>query len=130
MVQSPLQQYIEMINNWVAKAQTDAVWDQLPQLYASAQAIAQLFEDIVVWLDFKGREPDAHYFVEHVGECNEAMLRIYMWAQQYSDLLPHENPSCQDALQHVLSYVHMDLKNTQWLDDQLPREVWDGFDSH
>lgn len=130
MVKSPLQQYIAMVNEWVAKARTDTVWDQLPQLYQSAQAINQLFEDIVVWLDFKGREPDAYYFVEHVGECHEAMLRVYRWSQSYPNLLPRENPSCHDAREAVRSHAPTDIKNAQWLDDQLPKEVWDGFDSH
>jgi hypothetical protein len=130
MVQNPLQQYIAMVHDWVAKARTETLWDQLPELYPAAQAMAQLAEDIVVWLDFKGYDGDAHYFLEHVGQCNEAMLRIYMWAKYYPEYLPKDNPSCQDALKHVLSYVHMDVKNTQWLDDQLPKEMWDGFDSH
>jgi len=130
MVQSPLQQYIAMVNDWVAKAKIEGVWDQLPQLYPPAQAISQLFEDIVVWLDFKGYDGDAHYFLEHVGQCNDAMLRIYMWAQHYPDQLPYENPSCHDALEAVLLYAYVDVNRTQWLDEKLPKEVWDGFDSH
>ena len=130
MVQSPLQQYILMINDWVAETHADNFWTQLGELYQQAQKISQLFEDIIVWLDFKGREPDAYFFVEHVGECHEAMLRVYLWSLSYPNLLPSENHSCLTALEHVRLYAPNDIRYAQQLDDQLPKEVWNGFDSH
>ena len=130
MVQNPLQQYITMVNEWVAKAGTEALWDQLPELYPAAQAMAQLAEDIVVWLDFKGYDGHAHYFLEHIGQCHDSMLRIYMWAEQYPEFLPKENRCCREARDAVLKHAHMDAVRTNWLNDQLPQEVWDGFNSH
>jgi hypothetical protein len=127
---NPLQHYIEMIDQWLVKARTETLWDQLPALYPAAQAIAQLAEDIVVWLDFKGYDGDAHYFLENIGQCHESILRIYMWAEQYPEYLPKDNPSCRDARDAVLQYAHMDTVRAKWLNDKLPQEVWDGFDSH
>jgi hypothetical protein len=126
---TPLQHYILMVEQWVAKVRTDQIWDHLSELRQPAEAIAQLAEDIVVWLDFKGYPDDAHYFLEQIGECHASMSRIYMWIEMYPHLQPEKNRPCREAMEAVIKYSYGDIQKTQWLDKKLPQEVWDGFDS-